>query len=88
MKSDEILLFFAASAIFLAIALLSTTPRPPIKAGAPGYERGNFIKFASDEHYFLLKKCGKTAFLKDNVWLCADCENLIDEQAICENPIS
>ena len=87
MKNNKIMLFFAVSTNFLALALLSTTPRPPIKAGTPGYVRGNFMIFSFDEHYCLLEKCDKTAFLKENRCPCADCKNLIEEQTVCENSI-
>ena len=87
MKRIDFTLFFTVSTTIFALALLTTTLRPPNKAGTPGYERGKFMRFVFDEHYCLLEKCDKTAFLKDNACPCADCENLIDEQTICENSI-
>jgi hypothetical protein len=67
MQKIKILLVFTLSATFFALVFLSTTPRPPIKAGAPGYESGQFLSFASEEHCLLLEKRDKPAILNDSL---------------------
>ena len=55
MRKTKFLLIFSVSTIFLASALLSTTPRPPIKAGGQ-VTKGEILQYLYLVSVFLYVK--------------------------------